>query len=37
MRDVLAHQYDKLSLDTLWDVIDEEIPELISQIAPLLS
>jgi len=36
MRDILAHQYDRVNLDTLWDVIQNDIPELIELIAPLL-
>lgn len=36
MRDILAHQYDRVNLDTLWDVIQKDIPELINLIAPLL-
>jgi uncharacterized protein with HEPN domain len=36
MRDVLAHQYDRVNLDTLWDVIQNDIPELIELITPLL-
>lgn len=36
MRDILAHQYDRINLDTLWDVIQNDIPELIELLAPLL-
>lgn len=36
MRDILAHQYDRVNLDTLWDVVKNDIPELIELIAPLL-
>ncbi|NJR52107.1 MAG: DUF86 domain-containing protein [Leptolyngbyaceae cyanobacterium CSU_1_3] len=36
MRDILAHQYDRVNLDTLWDVIQNDIPELIELITPLL-
>lgn len=36
MQDVLAHQYDRVNPDTLWDVIRNDIPELINLIAPLL-
>jgi uncharacterized protein with HEPN domain len=36
MCDILAHQYDRVNLDTLWDVIQNDIPELIELIAPLL-
>lgn len=28
MRDILAHQYDKVNLPTLWNVIQNDIPEL---------
>jgi uncharacterized protein with HEPN domain len=36
MRDILAHQYDRVNLNTLWDVIQNDIPELIELIDPLL-
>jgi uncharacterized protein with HEPN domain len=36
MRDILAHQYDRVNLATLWDVIQEDIPELIALIEPML-
>ncbi|WP_417158755.1 DUF86 domain-containing protein [Spirulina subsalsa] len=36
MRDILAHQYDRVNLETLWDVIQYDIPELMELIAPLL-
>ncbi|MBC6473057.1 MAG: DUF86 domain-containing protein [Hormoscilla sp. GM102CHS1] len=29
MRDLLAHQYDRVNLNTLWDVIQFDIPELL--------
>lgn len=29
MRDILAHQYDRVDIDTLWDVVENDIPELI--------
>jgi uncharacterized protein with HEPN domain len=28
MRDILAHQYDRVNLNTLWDAIQIDIPEL---------
>jgi uncharacterized protein with HEPN domain len=37
MRDILAHQYDKININTLWDVVNRDIPELKQIIAPLLS
>jgi uncharacterized protein with HEPN domain len=36
MRDILAHQYDRVNLDTLWDVIQHDVPELMEMLAPLL-
>ena len=37
MRDILAHQYDRINLNTLWDVIQTDIPELLTLLEPLLS
>jgi putative transposase len=37
MRDILAHQYDRVNLNTLWDAIETDIPELLALIQPLLS
>lgn len=36
MRDILAHQYDRVNLNTLWDVIQHDIPSLLELIEPLL-
>ena len=36
MRDILAHQYDRVDLKTIWDVINNHIPELLAFIEPLL-
>ncbi|NEQ97431.1 MAG: DUF86 domain-containing protein [Cyanothece sp. SIO2G6] len=36
MRDILAHQYDRVNLNTLWDVVQNDIPELVDLIMPLL-
>lgn len=36
MRDILTHQYDRINLDTLWDVIERDIPELLVLLQPLL-
>jgi uncharacterized protein with HEPN domain len=36
MRDILSHQYDRVNLDTLWDVIDKDLPELLILLQPLL-
>ena len=30
MRDILAHQYDRVNPNTLWDVVQNDIPELLS-------
>lgn len=37
MRDILAHQYDKVNLNTLWSVIQDDIPELLALLQPILS
>jgi uncharacterized protein with HEPN domain len=36
MRDILAHQYDRVDLKTIWDVIHNDIPELLNYLQPLL-
>lgn len=36
MRDILAHQYDRVNLNTLWDVIQTDVPELLALLEPLL-
>jgi uncharacterized protein with HEPN domain len=36
MRDIIAHQYDRLDLDIVWQVIQRNIPELLHMITPLL-
>lgn len=36
MRDIIAHQYDRLDLDVVWTVLQQSIPELLKMIAPLL-
>jgi uncharacterized protein with HEPN domain len=36
MRDILIHQYDRINLETLWDVIHQDIPQLLSFLQPLL-
>lgn len=37
MRDILAHQYDRVNLNTLWDAIQIDIPELLAPLQPLLT
>jgi uncharacterized protein with HEPN domain len=36
MRDILAHQYDRVNLNTLWDVVQFDVPELLELMTPLL-
>jgi len=36
MRDILAHQYDRVNLNTLWDAVQTDIPELLAMLEPLL-
>jgi uncharacterized protein with HEPN domain len=36
MRNILAHQYDAVSGEIVWNVVHQDIPELIAMIAPLL-
>lgn len=37
MRDVMAHQYDKINTSMVWAVVKEDIPALKAMIAPLFS
>jgi uncharacterized protein with HEPN domain len=37
MRNFLAHQYDQVDTEVVWDVIHQDIPELMSLLQPLLS
>lgn len=37
MRDILAHQYDRINTNTLWDVIQRDIIELEALIMPLIN
>ncbi len=36
MRDIIAHQYDRVDLDIVWQVIQRNIPDLLDLITPLL-
>jgi uncharacterized protein with HEPN domain len=36
MRDIVAHQYDRVDFRILWDVSQKGIPELLETLAPLL-
>lgn len=37
MRNILAHQYDEVNPDEVWQVVRQDIPELMAMIKPLLS
>ena len=36
MRDIVAHQYDQIDLDMVWQVIQRNIPELLNVLVTLL-
>lgn len=36
MRDILSHVYDEVDLDEVWSVIQENLPQLLSYIQPLI-
>jgi uncharacterized protein with HEPN domain len=36
MRDVMAHQYDRVDLDTIWEITQVNIPEILSQVQSLI-
>ncbi len=35
-RDVLIHQYDDVNLETVWDIVANELPELFTQVERIL-
>jgi len=37
MRNILAHQYDKVDSEVVWDVVHRDIPELLDLLRSLLS
>jgi len=37
MRDIVAHQYDRVDPEIVWDVVHTEIPGLIAMLKPLLN
>ena len=37
MRNILAHQYDKVDADEVWNVVHRDLPILMAMIQPLLS
>jgi uncharacterized protein with HEPN domain len=36
MRDILAHQYDRVNIQVVWDAVQTDLPELLVQIKFLL-
>lgn len=36
MRDVITHEYDEVDLDEVWTVINENLPQLLEYIEPLV-
>ncbi|XGV96709.1 MAG: DUF86 domain-containing protein [Leptolyngbya sp. BL-A-14] len=36
MRDIVSHQYDRIDLDIVWQVTQQNIPELLGKLIPLL-
>ncbi|NER22752.1 MAG: DUF86 domain-containing protein [Symploca sp. SIO1B1] len=36
LRNIIAHQYDKVEQETLWAIVQSELPELLKLIEPLL-
>ncbi|MEM8604822.1 MAG: DUF86 domain-containing protein [Cyanobacteria bacterium P01_H01_bin.121] len=36
MRDIVAHQYDRIDLDIVWQVTQRNIPQIVESLAPLL-
>ncbi len=36
LRDILAHQYDRVDLETVWDITQTNIPDLLSHLEPIL-
>jgi uncharacterized protein with HEPN domain len=36
MRDILAHQYDRVNVQVIWDAVQTDLPELLVQIKSLI-
>jgi len=37
MRDIVTHHYDEVDPDVVWDVVQDDIPQLIRMLEPLIS
>ncbi|MEA5452245.1 DUF86 domain-containing protein [Leptolyngbya sp. CCNP1308] len=37
MRNILAHQYDQVDAEIIWDAVSIDVPELITMLEPLLT
>lgn len=37
MRDIVTHHYDEVDPDVVWDVVQDDIPQLIDMLEPLVS
>ncbi len=37
MRDVITHDYDEIDLDDVWGVIQRDLPQLLTDIEPLVA
>ena len=37
MRNILAHQYDQVDAEIVWDAVSIDIPELMTMLEPLLT
>ncbi|MBO1351772.1 MAG: DUF86 domain-containing protein [Hormoscilla sp. GUM202] len=36
MRDIIVHEYDQVDFDIVWDVIQNQLPQLLVHLQPLL-
>lgn len=37
MRDIVTHHYDEVDPDVVWDVVQDDIPQLLTLLEPLVS
>lgn len=35
MRDIVTHHYDEVDPEVIWDVVQDDIPQLITMLEPL--